>query len=244
MNATQKGRKESGLAEKLQSSEETFQSQLKSAQIQSTHSSAQGSEMENLWIKLLGEYLPARYKIGRGFVGDSKGEVSDQIDCIIYDALYTPPLYGGKDNLCVPAESVYAIFESKPSVSKGNVEYASKKAASVRALHREKNAIVVDRGEKQSSPKFVNIIGGLLAVSLSVEEATVKKHFRNSDLDCILVADEKKPSYWDKFDETVSSRAGKGALITGIFRVLCQLQKHGTVPPINWKIYERATHNA
>lgn len=242
MNASRK-KKPVGLAEKLKINEKIFHDKIIAVQRQSTHAPTQGSETENLWINLLRQYLPLRYRIDRGFVVDSNGSVSEQIDCIVYDALYTPRLYGGKDNLCILAEAVYAVFESKPSATKKHIEYACQKADSVRALCREKASVVVDRGEKHASREPFRIIGGLFAVSLGAKFDTVEKHFQTLDLDCILVSDENNPSYWDKFDEEASSNTGKGALITGIFRFLRKLQALGTVPPINWETYEKAIRN-
>jgi len=228
------------LAERLAPNEMVLRGKLEAARKQSTHSPSQGGEMENLWIEFLREYLPLRYKIDRGFVADSKGQTSAQIDCIIYDALYTPRLYGGEDNLCVPVESIYAVFESKSLVNKEHIEYADQKAASVRNLHRSKSATTVDRGEKQKSGKSVNIISGLLAVSLGNQKATITKHFGASKLDCVLVSGGPSSGYWDKFEEDVSCGGGKGALIAGVFRFLSRLQSLGTVPPIDWKKYEEA----
>lgn len=81
-------------------------------------------------------YLPKRYAVDSAIVIDSNGRTSDQLDVVIYDPQYTPTLLDQYDHKYVPAEAVYAVMEVKPTVNKGYLDYAGKKAASVRRLKR------------------------------------------------------------------------------------------------------------
>ena len=55
-----------------------------------THPVAKGDASELEWIDMLSSYLPSRYRTGKAFIIDCKGNVSDQIDIVIYDRHYSP----------------------------------------------------------------------------------------------------------------------------------------------------------
>src|SRR5438128_2046395 len=100
------------------------------------HPGSKGDNSELNWIEMLRQYLPQRYRIEKAFVVDSKGAISEQLDIVVFDAHYSPPIFNTGGTLYVPAESVYAVLEVKPELNKENLEYASQKAASARKLHR------------------------------------------------------------------------------------------------------------
>ncbi|MCL8489500.1 MULTISPECIES: DUF6602 domain-containing protein [Bradyrhizobium] len=100
------------------------------------HAVAKGDASEGIWIELLTNYLPQRYRVAKAFVIDSTDTTSQQLDIVIYDRQYTPLIFNQDGTLVIPAESVYAVFEAKQSIDAGQVDYAAKKIASVRALHR------------------------------------------------------------------------------------------------------------
>ena len=74
--------------------------------------------------------------MAKAFVIDSTDTTSQQLDIVIYDRQYTPLIINQDGTLVIPAESVYAVFEAKQSIDASQVDYAAKKIASVRALHR------------------------------------------------------------------------------------------------------------
>ena len=49
------------------------------------HPGTKGDAAEVHWLKMLQDYLPARYCATRAFVLDSNGNLSQQIDIVIYD---------------------------------------------------------------------------------------------------------------------------------------------------------------
>jgi hypothetical protein len=124
------------------------------------HPSAKGTEVELNWIGLLKDYLPERYKVDSGFIIDHKGNLSEQIDIIIYDRHYTPFIFKGKSVVFIPAEGVYAIFEVKPKLNKKNFNYAVKKLNSVEKLQRTSAKFKHISGEDKK--ELFNIIGGIL----------------------------------------------------------------------------------
>ncbi len=57
------------------------------------HPVTKGDHSESAWVDFFRSFLPNKYAVDKGFVFDAQGNVSDQIDIIIYDALYTLILY-------------------------------------------------------------------------------------------------------------------------------------------------------
>jgi hypothetical protein len=149
---------------------------------------SKGDSLENVWISWLREYLPNRYCVDKAFVIDSKGHLSDQLDLVIYDQHFTPFVFRQDGVTYIPVEGVYAIFEVKPDL-KGNVqlgkesisyiEYAGRKIASVRKLHRTTTSII-DRGYKHPPRPLTRILGGILTVDCSfVKNETLENHLKS-----------------------------------------------------------------
>jgi hypothetical protein len=128
------------------------------------HASAAGTATERHWIDLFNRYLPQRYRSTSAFVIDSSGRRSRQIDIAIFDNLYSPLLFPHSSGLHIAAESVYAVFEVKPTISRQWIRDAGEKAASVRALRRT-SVPVIAGGTPRSAIPPMPIIAGLLATS-------------------------------------------------------------------------------
>jgi len=129
-----------------------------------THPGAKGDGSEFNWIEILTRYLPSRYRIERAFIVDSLGKRSEQQDIVIFDRQYTPFILRENAITYVPAESVYTVIEVKQSLNKPHIEYASRKASSVRALHRTSAPIPHAGGEYKPKSPF-HIPAGILALS-------------------------------------------------------------------------------
>lgn len=131
------------------------------------HPGSKGDSLENVWIEWLRKYLPNRYCVDKAIIIDSNGDLSHQIDLVIYDQQYTPFVFSQNGIHYIPAEGVYAIFEVKPDLQ-GNVsgenffEYAGTKIESVRKLKRTSVAII-NAGTKIPARPLTKIIGGILA---------------------------------------------------------------------------------
>ena len=137
-----------------------------------SHPVTKGEHCEGAWIDFFRSFLPNKYAVDKGFVFDCKGNISEQIDIIIYDALYAPLVFGTEaGEKFITAESVYAVFDSKPKINKDTLEYTNKKIQSVRDLHRTNRSIVV-AGENKGKRELTPILGGILAVT-SVSENTI-----------------------------------------------------------------------
>lgn len=136
---------------------------LSRARISLTHPTTKGDASQEVWISLFNDYLPQRYHAGSGQVIDSEGKISQQIDVIIYDRQYTPPILNFSNQKVVPAESVYAVFEVKQTLNDTYLKYAQGKAKSVRELKRTSLSIPHAGGKYE--PKLLTpIIAGILTL--------------------------------------------------------------------------------
>ena len=69
------------------------------------HPTAKGTATELQWLKMLVNYLPKRYCADNAFVLDSDGNLSEQIDIVVYDRQYSPFLFNQDGTKYVPAEN-------------------------------------------------------------------------------------------------------------------------------------------
>jgi hypothetical protein len=125
------------------------------------HPVAKGDGSEAVWIQLFRNYLPKRYAIDKATICDSRGEFSDEIDVAIYDRQYAPLIFEHQGQFVIPAESVYAVFESKQEITGPFVEYAQAKVRTVRALHRTSTEVRTIDGLRTA--ELQPILGGFLA---------------------------------------------------------------------------------
>jgi len=223
--------------------EKIFVDDLKRVQKEITHSGTLGDAWEDAWIDLLKRYLPMRYKVAKAFAVDYLGHTTEQLDCLIYDAHFTPILYGKDNHQYIPAEAVYATFEVKPSITKENLEYAAGKVASLRALKRTSAPLTSHLGTNAPKPLFP-IVGGLLSLNASWADGLGQSFLENfnalSDdkkLDLVLTAES------GICDDLIPGRDleiinGEGALIRGLLRLLTALRAKATVPAVEWEKYE------
>lgn len=165
------------------------------------HPGTKGDSLENVWIEWLKKYMPNRYCIDKAIIIDSDGNLSDQIDLVIYDQQYTPFVFTQNGVHFIPAEGVYAVFEVKPDLegsttadkeSMSYIEYAGRKIESVRALKRT-SAKIIDRGESRPPRSLTKIIGGILtSVNSYSKKETIEKHLKSLidlktiDMGCVV----------------------------------------------------------
>ncbi len=226
------------LLKNLQTVQELLLLKLETNRKLSTHKGSQGDGAENEWIKLLQEYLPRRYGVEKGFVVDHTGQCSEQIDVIIFDPQYTPALYKNGSERFFPSESVYAIFEVKHDLSNNEIRYASQKITSVKNL-KCTAASIIHAGGKISDPKppFVPL-GGLLGLSATWSDGLASVDTRVKEcggvIDYIFTADGRFYEH-----ATGDTQYSDASLVQGLFRLLSSLQKLGTVPAIDWSVYDQ-----
>lgn len=209
------------------------------------HPGSKGDSSENNWIKWLNTYLPNRYKAEKAFVIDYKGNLSEQMDVVIYDPQYSLFVFNQDDTIYIPAESVYAVFEVKQNLNKAHVEYAGKKIKSVRELERTSAPIYYAKGQYPPKPLF-NIIGGILTLTndwKALDEpfnAAIKscKDNEKINLGCCIHAGSFAISYIN--DKITYDKSNKeDALIFFFLNLIEMLQKLGTVSAIEIAKYHQ-----
>lgn len=216
-------------------------------QEQITHPGSKGDATENNWLELFKGYLPKRYTVDKAFVIDHHGNVSDQIDLVIYDTQYSPLVFNQRGALYVMAESIYAVFEVKPELNKENVEYAGKKIESVRKLIRSSVPIVYSTGTMPAKPLH-KIIGGLLTTRSGWEspiDEILTKHLlhlsteQELDIVCCLNNSAFAVEYLTG-SVKIKKNENDEVLIYTFLELLLQLQKIGTAPAIDLALYAKA----
>lgn len=210
------------------------------------HPVTKGDVGELQWLKLFEGYLPQRYRAAKAFVIDSRGNLSDQIDVVIYDQQYSPFLFNQDGAKYVPAESVYAVFEVRPELDYANIRYAGRKAASVRELYRS-SAPIPHAGGVYKPKKPPEILGGILCLEQAWKsdvrhrvEAALSKLARAEriDLGCVLTGNSFATAY--KADTVQLEQSSTDtALIFFFLKLLGKLQASGTVAALDFDEYSR-----
>ena len=229
------------------------------------HPGSKGDATEQRWIDFLRTYLPDRYKVDKAIVIDSTGNVSEQMDIVIYDAIYTPFIFKQDGFMYIPAESVYAVFEVKQDV-KGYIDYAAQKVESVRRLKRT-SVEMVNSGRRTSARPLTKILGGILTTTSSYSGTeTVSKQlkelkgYQTLDLGCLCDTGsfhvdykETRPDGIDQtknefIEQVYESREvneiifsdKKVSLFTFFLQLVSYLKSIGTVPAIDINAYLNA----
>jgi hypothetical protein len=204
------------------------------------HPVAKGDASEKVWLELLQNYLPKRYQAATAYVVDSNNQFSDQIDVVVFDRQYSPFIFVFEGQTVIPAESVYAVFEAKQAINAGQVAYAQKKVASVRALHRTSLPIPYAKGTYPAKP-LIPILGGLLtfesdwtpAFGAPLEKALeTDSDLERLDLGCVAAHGHFA------LEQSGYKFVNEGKPATAfLFKLISQLQFSGTVPMIDVQAY-------
>ena len=205
------------------------------------HASAAGAATEHHWLDLFDRYLPKRYRVTPAFVIDSAGRRSRQIDIAIFDNLYSPLLFPHASGFHIPAESVYAVFEVKPTFSRQWLRDAAEKAASVRALHRTSVPVIAggtnvrpfapSRSSPASSPPAPS---GTPAPS---PPTSAEPSHLSTTLSTSAAASNTELSNTNPHPPYQSTRTK--SLIFFILRLLERLRAMGTAPAADLMLYAR-----
>jgi hypothetical protein len=211
------------------------------------HPTAKGTATELEWAEMLSTYLPRRYCVECAFVIDSVGNISEQIDLVIFDRQYSPFILKQNGVTYIPAECVYAVIEVKQNLSKQNIKYAQDKAASVRKLKRT-SAPIPHAGGVYDPKKPARILAGLVALEGTITKKD-KEILSNAAEDKILnfgcsLTGKTYFSFpelhpWDKNDKPYKMlcHLDENSLVNFFMNFVYELQKVGTVAAIDINAY-------
>jgi hypothetical protein len=232
------------LSQLLSGLHEDIQQRLETVRKSFGHPGTKGDASEKVWLELLQTYLPQRYQADTAHVVDSQGEFSEQIDVVVFDRQYSPFIFCYEGQKIIPAESVYAVFEAKQSITAGQVSYARKKLESVRKLHRTSLPIPYAKGVYPPKP-LIPIMGGLLTFESEWKPPLGQSLLDalgdgkdNDRLDLGCVAAHGYFSFDQREERYVIHDGGKPATAF-LLRLISQLQFSGTVPMIDVQAYAR-----
>jgi hypothetical protein len=109
------------------------------------HNLEKGLGNEQALRDLLAWFLPRRFGIGKGKIVNSQGEMSRQLDIIIYDALQCPTLFiDENENQIVPIEGVYGVIEVKTTLTASTLKDAFDNLQTVYSLKTRRNVSTND----------------------------------------------------------------------------------------------------
>lgn len=173
------------------------------------HQGSKGDATEDKWIEFFRTYLPKRYNVDKAMVIDHEGNVSQQIDIVLYDVFYTPFIFNHDGFKYIPAEGVYAVFEVKQDI-KNNIDYAGQKIESVRKLKRTSIPMICTGCTHPARP-LSPILGGILTSTSSYEQTStiednLKKLTGMQSLDLCCCAD--KYSFFIEYDKSFAEFKG------------------------------------
>lgn len=206
------------------------------------HPGEQGNLTEDSWITWLRDYLPSRYRVDKAKVVDCHGEMSDQIDIVVYDRHYSPIIFEVLGKKIIPAESVYCVFEVKPEINRQNIQYAVDKIESVRKLERTSDKILWAGGIVTTPQKPFRILGGLLTTRCEWVEKLHSPAFSSAmkeigqppqiDIGCSLLGG----AFWSEGNR-ISFSTTDEALLVFYLELLKKLRELRTVPAIIFDEY-------
>lgn len=226
----------------LESLHEDLQSRLALSRTSFGHTGTKGDATEGIWLQLLQHYLPKRYQAEKAHVVDSHGNFSDQIDIVVFDRQYSPFIFNFGGELIVPAESVYAVFEAKQVIDLGMIEYAQKKAKSVRRLHRTSLPIPYAGGTYPAKP-LMPILAGILTLESNWSPpmgVSLRDALNTNDaelrLDMGCVAAHGVFTF-DEVSRSFNINTDVKPATAFLFSLISRLQKCATVPMIDIDAY-------
>lgn len=161
------------------------------------HKGERGAELEEIVRKFLREFLPNFLGVGTGEIVTAseevakEGQVSNQIDTVIYDANDCPTFYQSENAQVFPNEGVYGVIEVKSQLDSSSLEDDIEKIARVKRMPKSayyEKAIETDFGPLYGShwDHFPTL--GAIFASESMELKTVLEKIReiNEDKDLEL----------------------------------------------------------
>ena len=224
------------------------------------HSGSKGDATEEEWLHWFKNF-GSKYKAEKAFIIDHKGNVSEQIDIVLYDAYYSPLIFENNGQKYIPAESVFAVFEVKQNLNAEHIKYAQGKIESVRRLERVSGDVYVLSGNCQCGKPPYEIIGGLLTYKCDWTADNIVKNLEKNLADsnltnelnkinfiCCLKAGAYEIEYsfergklLDKdfvlLEAQITPNGNNGVLIAAYFKLLKMLAKLGNCLAIDYNAY-------
>ncbi|WP_315815074.1 DUF6602 domain-containing protein [Paraflavitalea speifideaquila] len=83
------------------------------------HYPTTGAYREEVWKSLFRQIIPKKFSIEQGvFIIDSKGQVSQEVDLVVFDEQYTPFIFNYGNIMFIPIEAVAIVIQCKSNTLK------------------------------------------------------------------------------------------------------------------------------
>lgn len=138
------------------------------------HNPSDGRFREDL-VKTVLDVIPQRYKVKNGFIIDSEGNLSDEMDLIIYDDVYVPHFFMETYSL-IPIESVVAVIQVKTTLTGKELKSSIKNLDSIDRLKPKKGGKIIsaanglDNAEKRFIAPLKILVSGSTSIKLSPDK--------------------------------------------------------------------------
>jgi len=118
------------------------------------HCGEGGRIAEEIIKSALERLLPRRFSVGNGVIVSSKGQVSGQVDLVIYDNVFNSPIPSAFGPSVFPVESVYATIEVKATLTPKELDASLSGIRTLREIGSRKH-VVISRYEEVGGSKRV-----------------------------------------------------------------------------------------
>jgi len=158
------------------------------------HPGELGVGREEIIRRFLRSYLSARFEISTGFVFDSQGKVSKQLDIIIANAQVCPRFETAGGIRHYPCESVVAVGQVKSSLtSDAELQSALANLESVKELDRSANGRAFDVERREEIDHVNNHLHQIFTFLLICGQALKDSTMQTAFMDRVLVT---APHVW------------------------------------------------
>jgi len=99
------------------------------------HGSTKGDIRETYLKEVIGDFLPETFFVGSGFLCDLKNDLSPQLDLVIADRRFIPPVTLYDDVAYFPVESALAHMEVKSTLKKDDFKQIKRQHESISKLN-------------------------------------------------------------------------------------------------------------
>lgn len=144
------------------------------------HPGELGTGREEIMRDFLRKHLPQKFGVTTGFVFDAQGNISKQVDVIIFDNSNNPTFEAAGGKQFIPCESVVCVGEIKSSLtSKQEILKAFENIRSVKVLDRSGNgenfALGLGTPINTKEDHLDQIFSFLFVIDKCVSEETMRK---------------------------------------------------------------------
>ena len=178
------------------------------------HNGMKGTCREEDLINIIRDCLPECYGLKPGQIFSQQDQISNQIDVVIYDSIFSNYFKRDSSAYLFPAESVYGTIEVKSMLNKDAFDMAIANIKSVRELKREESTVLdltptshldlspkTFQYSKARSNEYLNIIFAYDSVSVDTLNEYIRNLTEDFDLLPTFIYVHKKEVLYVKVEE-------------------------------------------